>query len=121
MSEYNLKILLFDKNENIIQDDDFLEKIKEKLMENNTYNFLLNLKLEPFTIQWQRLTIGKKSKHFMGDLFSYPIYEIDSIIYKHTEQTIRSFASETKYSIHFHISRILADKVIHPEAAGVII
>jgi CTP-dependent riboflavin kinase len=55
------------------------------------------------------------------DLLSYPIYEIDSIIYKHTEQTIRSFASVTKYSIHFHISKILADKVIHPEAVGVII
>ena len=49
----------------------------------------------------------------MGDLFSCPIYEKDSIIYQHTQQTVDSIRS--KYKIEFHISRLIGDKQTIPD------
>ena len=46
----------------------------------------------------------------MGDLFSLPIYQFDSIILHHTQQTIDNI--NCKYIIKFYISRIIYDEII---------
>ena len=52
----------------------------------------------------------------MGDLFSCPIYEFDSIILQHTQETISKI--NCKYIIKFYISRIIYDKTINKDSIG---
>jgi len=54
----------------------------------------------------------------MGDLFSYPIYEFDSIILQHTNKKISNI--KCKYIIKFYISRIIYDKKIDNNSFGII-
>lgn len=52
----------------------------------------------------------------MGDLFSNPIYDFDSIILQHTQETISNI--NCKYIIKFYISRLLCDKKINKDSVG---
>ena len=106
---HNLKIILLDNNSNIVEDQFFLADIKNILSKSNTHPIEWNGKIENITIKWDKKRLTEIEKCLMGDLFSIPIYEMDSIILKHTENTISKINS--KYIIKFYISRIISDKI----------
>jgi hypothetical protein len=120
---HNLKILLLDNEDNIVDDVDFLNEIKNRLCENNSIMLDWNGKQKNITIKWEQKELSKISKLFMGDLFASPIYEFDSIIFNHTNNIITQIHinSSSKYKIKFYISRIICDKKIDKNSCGVII
>lgn len=117
---HNLKLLFVDSYGNIVEDDLHLQEIKYIFTDLITHRMDLNLngKIENFTIQWNLKSLDRIQTHFMGDLFSCPIYEKDSIIYKHTQKTIDSINS--KYRILFYISRLVGERHAIPDFIGVV-
>jgi hypothetical protein len=113
---HNLKIVLLDTNKNIIEDIEILNKIKDILSQNNTHSLKWNGKLQPFTIKWDKCVLSEINQILMGDLFACPIYEFDSIILYHTQETISKINS--KYIIKFYISRMIHDKKIDKNSIG---
>lgn len=118
---HNLKIILVDdKDENIILDNDLLDEIKNVLSQINTKDVEWNMKNIKVTIQWERKELNTIDKHFMGDLFLNSIYHYDSIIVNHTRQVISSINNKYNYSIKFYISRLIGDKKICQESYGIV-
>ena len=113
---HNLKIVLFDKKNNVVENEVFLEEIKEIFCKMNTYDIERNGKIENILIQWNKKKLNKIEKHFMGDLFSYPIYEFDSIILQHTNIIINNINSD--YIIKFYIFRLPMNKIILKDMIG---
>ena len=72
------------------------------------------------TIIWQRKELTNIEKQFVGDLYSNPAYDIDSIIVNHTKQIISTINNESNYDINFYISRIIGNKTICRNSYGVI-
>ena len=123
MYTHNLKIILVDKQNNIITntntDDSFLASVKAKFTKNIIHPIEWNGKMENISVQWFQNPLNDVQKYFMGDLFACPIYEMDSILVKHCEKTIASCITDNKeYSIRFHISRIIRDKQICLDTGG---
>jgi len=117
---HNLKLILVDKENNIIVDDDaFLDEIKDVLCQDNTCILDWNGKAHAFTYQWTRKNLTDVEKQLMGDLFSHPIYEFDTILVRHIEQVL-SKIENNEYTIVFNITRIIGDKKICRESAGTI-
>jgi hypothetical protein len=116
---HNIKLLLLDDRYKIIEDIDLLNEIKNILCQNNTNICNWNGKLENVTIKWDKKELNELQKHFLGDLFSSPIYEMDSIILEHTEKTIAKINSG-KYNIKFYISRLICDKKINKYTCGTV-
>ena len=114
---YNLKIILIDNN-NIIEDEAVLKEIKSILSKNNTHKVEWNGQIQNFTIKWDKMELSKINQALMGDLFSYPMYDFDSIILRHTQETISKI--KCKYIVKFYISRIIHDKRINIDSAGVV-
>jgi hypothetical protein len=114
---HNLKIILLDNN-SIIEDKPILNEIKNILSKNNTHKIEWNGQLQNFTIKWDKKELCEINQTLMGDLFSYPIYDSDSIILHHTQQTISNI--NCKYIIKFYISRIIYDKIINKDSIGFI-
>ena len=115
---HNLKIILLDKNNNIIEDINILDEIKNILCQSNTNVLEWNNKQEKFTIKWDKKILSKMEKYCMGDLFSYPAYEIDSIIVNHVQQTISKI--DSKYNIKFYISRIIGHNIVCKDSYGIL-
>lgn len=115
---HNLKIILVDENNIIIEDKDVLNEIKSILSKNHTHKIEWNGRLPDVTIKWDRIILSEISQALMGDLFSYPIYEFDSIILRHTQETISKI--NCKYNIKFYISRIIHDKKINKDSVGLV-
>ena len=114
---HNLKIILLDNN-SIIEDKEILNEIKSILSKNNTHKIKWNGQLQNFTIKWDKIELSEINQTLMGDLFSNPIYDFDSTILRHTQETISKI--NCKYIIKFYISRILCDKIIDKNAIGFI-
>ena len=117
---HNLKIILVDSSGNIILDDDFLNEIKNTLCKLNTIKVKWNNINTDITIKWQRKELNNIEKHFMGDLYSNPIYNFDSIILNHTNQIISKINNTSNYNIKFYISRLIGDPTICRGSYGVI-
>ena len=118
---HNLKIILIDKSENIIENNNILDKIKNKIIEKTyVYNQNWNNSLIKCSIKWDKLNLSKLYSNFMGDLFSNPMYEHDTIIYEHTNKIIEEIKIELEidYEIKFYISRLPGDKKIIKECCG---
>jgi hypothetical protein len=115
---HNLKIILVDNSGNIILDDELLEEIKNTLCQSNTTKVKWNNKLIDVTIQWHRKELNNIEKQFMGDLFSNPIYNFDSIIVNHTKQIISNINNKSNYNIKFYISKLIGDKTICKDSYG---
>ena len=113
---HNLKILLVDNNNSIIEDKPILNEIKNILSKNNTHKIEWNGKPQNFIIKWDKKELNEINQILMGDLFSYPIYENDRIILHHTQETISKI--NCKYIIKFYISRIIYNKSIHKDSIG---
>ena len=113
---HNIKLLILDHHSKIIEDIDLLNEIKNILCQNNTNFCNWNGRLKNITIQWFQKELNEIQQHFLGDLFSYPIYEMDSIILEHTEKTIAKI--NTKYIIKFYISRLICDKKVSKDTFG---
>lgn len=88
---HNLNILLFDDEDNSVKDDIFLNEIKNILCKNNNIVCEWNGKKENIIIKWDRKELNNIDKYFMGDLFAFPIYDMDSLILKHTHSIILNF------------------------------
>ena len=117
---HNLKIILVDCSGNVVLDNDFLDEIKHTLCQSNTKKVQWNGKKMDIIIQWHRKELNNIQKQFMGDLFTNPMYEFDSIIVNHTNQLISSINNKYNYDIHFYISRIVGDKTICKDSCGVV-
>ena len=63
-----------------------------------------------------KMELSKINQALMGDLFSYPIYDFDTIILRHTQETISKI--NCKYIVKFYISRIIHDKRINKDSFG---
>ena len=117
---HNLKIILIDSNGNIVSDNDFLDQIKNTLCLLNTKNLKWNNKNTDITIKWDRKELNNIEKQFMGDLYSNPMYSVDSIIVNHTNQIISNINNTSNYNIKFYISRVIGDKTICKDSYGVL-
>ena len=114
---HNLKIILIDNNNNnIIQDEDVLNEIKNILSKNNTHKIEWNGQIQNFTIKWDKIELSKINQSLMGDLFSYPMYDSDKIILYHTQESFSKI--KCKYIVKFYISRIIHDKKINKDGIG---
>jgi hypothetical protein len=112
---HNLKLLLTNKDMDVVPDGVFLQEIKNILRERITHKIYWNNQNIDFPIQWDFIQLPYIDTHFMGDLFANPLYEIDDVISKHTKQTIENFLKnhdKNIYNVHFYISRIAGDKHI---------
>ena len=67
---------------------------------------------------YYKMELSKINQALMGDLFSYPIYDFDTIILHHTQETISKI--NCKYIVKFYISRIIYDKKINKDSVGVV-
>lgn len=109
---HNLKIILVDTNGNVISDNDYLDEIKNSLCKLNTKKVKWNSKNIDISIEWKRKVLDNIESHFVGDLYSNPAYDSDSIIVNHTTQMISNINNNSSYKIKFYISRIIGDKSI---------
>ena len=114
---HNLKIILIENN-SIIEDKVVLDEIKSILSKNHTHKIEWNGRLPDITIKWDKMELNKINQELMGDLFSYPIYDFDTIILRHTQETISKI--NCKYIVKFYISRIIHDKKINKDSAGTV-
>jgi hypothetical protein len=117
---HNLKIILVDSSGNIILDNDFLDEIKNTLCEVNTRNVQWNNQKIGVTIKWHRKELTNIEKQFMGDLYSNPAYNFDSIIVNHATQIISKINNASNYNIKFYISRVIGDPTVCRNSYGVI-
>ena len=116
---HNLKLLFVDTSGNIVEDEEYMDEIKKIFCEPQSHKILWTRKREVYTIIWTRKQLDKLQTHFMGDLFSCPIYEKDSIILIHTQKTINSIPNP-KYRILFYISRVVGDRHTIPDFIGIV-
>jgi hypothetical protein len=116
---HNLNIVFVDASGNIVEDEEYMDEIKKIFCEPQSHTISWTQKRAIYTILWTRKKLDTLQRHVMGDLFSYPIYEKDSIILIHTQKTINSIPNP-KYKIRFHISRVAGDKQTIPDFIGFI-
>jgi len=107
---HNLKVLIFNKNNDLVEDVNLLREIKSMLQKKYTYI----IKSYELTVQWELKELNKLQIHFMGDLFTSSKCESDSIMYEHMENTLHDIEKELKMNdkIRFHISRMPTNKLI---------
>ena len=126
---HNLKLILVDNEDNIVDENDEknqskFELLKSFFFQENTHTIRWNNTSEKYTIKWDMIILDKLNTQFMGDLFSCPVYNFDSIIIEHTQKTIRNVSKICgfggKYKIKFHISRIAGNRTICKDSYGVI-
>ena len=117
---HNLKIILVDSSENIVLDNDFLDEIKNTLCQTNTKKVQWNNQNIGVTIKWHRKELTNIEKQFMGDLYSNPAYNFDSIIVNHATQIISNINNTSNYNIKFYISRVVGDPTVCRNSYGVI-
>jgi len=117
---HNLKIILVDGSGNIILDCEFLDEIKNALCQTTTKRIGWNGKCIDITMKWHRKQLNSVETQFMGDLFTSPAYEFDSIIMSHATQIISNIANVSNCVIKFYISRLVGDKTICKDSCGVV-
>jgi hypothetical protein len=117
---HNLKIILVDNSGNIILDNEFLEEIKNTLCQLNTTKVQWNGKNTDVTIKWHRKELNNIEKQFMGDLYSNPAYNFDTIIVNHANQIISNINNTSNYNIKFYISRLIGDPTTCRDSYGVL-
>jgi hypothetical protein len=117
---HNLQIQLVDDDDNPIECPIILREIKRRL-HRIKYTHVLDINGHALacTITWKWCELTKRNTLFIGDLFSCPIYRHDSIVYSHTNATLRKIEQELKrcnfdfiyprdsWSIAFFITKVL--------------
>jgi hypothetical protein len=109
---------MVDSDGNIVLDNEFLDEIKNMLCQTNTKKVQWNGQNIDIILQWRRKELNNIQKQFMGDLFTNPIYDFDSIIVNHVSQVISS--AKHNYDIKFYISRVIGDKTICKDSGGTV-
>lgn len=119
---HNLKVLLFDADNKLVEDQNVLNEMKNILCQNNTVDVLWNEKYQSVTIKWDKIELGEISKHLIGDLFACPVYGVDTIILQHTKSVISKIKHmyDNKYTIAFHVSGIIGDRKIISDSYGLL-
>jgi len=104
---FNMKVLFVDTEDNIIEDEIFMNEIINTLTKRNEQ--IIDGELYP--IQWKYKLLTKNEKNFIGNFFSNTIYNDDRIIYMHTKMTFiklfRKIITPENYRIRFNITRLL--------------
>jgi hypothetical protein len=103
-----------------VLENEFLEEIKNKLCELNTKKIEWNGEKIDVKIKCDRKELNNIEKQLMGDLYSNPAYNFDSIIVTHTTQIITSKNKKSNYNIKFYISKLIGDKTICKNSYGVL-
>ena len=113
---HNMKVLVIDSEENMVEDEELLYIIKEKLSEPYTQMITIpNISHQwKVTVNWEFKPLSKLQSYFMGDLFACPSYSFENLIYEHTEKTLKQIEVELKtnglcelhHRIRFHISKM---------------
>ena len=113
---HNMKILLIDAENNMVEDDELLCIIKEKLQHPFTQTIMIPPINHPWKVilKWEWKTLTKLQSYFMGDLFACAFHSFDNITYQHTEKTLKEIEVELKnkglchinHRIRFHISKM---------------
>jgi hypothetical protein len=117
---HNLQIKIVDEDDNPIECPILLREIKRRLHRiKYTHTFDINGHALACTITWKWCELTKVNTLFIGDLFSCPIYRHDSIVYSHTNATLRKIEKELKcchfdfmaprdsWTIAFFITKVL--------------
>ena len=113
---HNMKVLVIDSEENIVEDEELLHLIKEKLSEPYTQMITIpNISHQwKVTVNWEFKPLSKLQSYFMGDLFACPSYSFENLIYEHTEKTLKQIEVQLKNEglcniqdrIRFYISKM---------------
>jgi hypothetical protein len=121
---HNLQIRIVDYDDNPIECPKILREIKRRI-HRKQYTHTLDIHGHALacTITWRLRELTKVNSLFIGDLFASPIYRHDSIVYSHTNATLRIIEHELKqchfevglsrdsWTIAFFISKIMGDVV----------
>ena len=113
---HNMKVLVIDSEENMVEDEELLYIIKEKLSEPYTQMITIpNISHQwKVTVNWEFKPLSKLQSYFMGDLFACPSYSFENLIYEHTEKTLKQIEVQLKNEglcniqdrIRFYISKM---------------
>lgn len=113
---HNMKVLVIDPQENIVENAELLYLIKEKLREPYTQIITIpNISHQwKVTVFWEFKPLTKLQSYFMGDLFACPSYSFENLIYEHTEKRLKQIEVQLKNEglcniqdkIRFHISKM---------------
>ena len=122
---HNLQIKLVDDDDNEIECPVILREIKRRLHKiKYTHTLDINGHALSCTITWKWCELTKVNALFIGDMFACPIYRHDSIVYSHTNATLRKIEKELKrchfdfmypsdsWSIAFFITKVLDNGVV---------
>jgi hypothetical protein len=101
---------LIDNNGNIVSDDEYLDKIKQRLCDDNEIQLVWNNHIITVYNRWLIKDLDNIEQQLMGDLFCCSAYDYDSIIVEHTKQVVSGM--QNKYKIRMHISKLIGDKTI---------
>ena len=115
---YNMKLLLLDENNKVVEDQLFLDEVKNILCQSNSCTLFWNGKYHIFSYQWIKKDLDELEKYFMGDLFLCPIYTFENVLEEHVQQILSRF--ETKYSIIFYIHKIIGEKKICKDCIDIV-
>ncbi len=121
---HNLQVRIVDSEDNPIDCPDVLREIKRRIHRKKyTHTLDINGHALACTITWKWRELTKQSSLFIGDMFACPIYRHDSIVFSHTNATIREIEREIKkcqwefmlpkseWSIAFYITKLMGDAV----------
>ena len=121
MTTYNLRIALIDKNEELLDNPEFLQKIYDEIANkkiNRTVCWRTLGNNINVSVLWKKQTLTHTEKLFMGDLFMKDKYELFDGYFTDSNYLLRKFMKtilleiEEKYfnntcKIIFHISKLL--------------
>ena len=122
---HNLQIKVVDDDDNEIECPVIVREIKRRL-HRIKYTHILNVNGHALTctMLWKWCPLSKYNSLFIGDLFSSPIYRHDSIVYSHTNASIRKIERDLKlcqfdfmypcdsWSIAFFITKVLENGAV---------
>lgn len=108
---HNLKLQIFNKNNEQIMDSKLLDTIYKQFVDNPFYikNTRNNMTIT-YCLDWRELLINNIQSLFMGNLFIKSIYN-DEILYKLTKLLLKDIEKTLPfdYKIYFYISKILTN------------
>ena len=130
---HNLQIRLVDDDDNEMECPQILKEIKRRIHGTKyTHTLDINGHALACTMTWKWREITKINSLFIGDLFACPIYRHDSIVWSHTNATIRKIEKDIKkchfdfmyptdsWTVEFYITKIMDNgevplSVIYPK------
>ena len=110
---HNLHLLLCDNKNEVVDNDELLNQIKNKLISQDfNHWYISNGESISYTIRWiyiKPTTNETKKNRYLGDLFTNVSFHDDATLYKHIKRTIKllemNFIPDTSFRILFYLTR----------------